>query len=141
MYSDEAGEGIVSLYDVKFLLPIDKFKAHKSAVTKLSMSQCGTILATSSGKGTLFRIFHLPEGILMYTFKRGISHAQIYSLSLTIDKLVGSSDSGTLHVFNLDKHLPGLTTEAEEADEENKDSTAWRALKSVISSVVPKDYE
>ena len=77
----------------------------------------------------------------MYTFKRGISHAQIYSLSLTIDKLVVSSDSGTLHVFNLDKHLPGLTTEAEEADEENKDSTAWRALKSVISSVVPKDYE
>lgn len=61
-YSDEAGEGIVSLYDVKYLLPIDKIKAHKSSVTKMSISQCGTILVTSSGKGTLFRVFHLPEG-------------------------------------------------------------------------------
>ncbi len=37
-YSDDAGEGIVSLYDVKFLLPIDKIKAHKSQITKMNMS-------------------------------------------------------------------------------------------------------
>lgn len=109
-YSDEAGEGIVSLYDVKYLLPIDKIKAHKSAVIKMSISQEGTILVTSSGKGTLFRVFHLPEGGQMYTFKRGFSHAVIHSLSFGIEKLVCSSDSGTIHVFLMDKRVSGLTT-------------------------------
>ena len=62
------------------------------------------MLATSSGKGTLFRVFKLPEGVQLYTFKRGISHAIIYSLTFGANKLLCSSDSGTLHVFNLDKY-------------------------------------
>ena len=62
------------------------------------------MLATSSGKGTLFRVFKLPEGVQLYTFKWGISHAIIYSLTFGADKLLCSSDSGTLHVFNLDKY-------------------------------------
>ena len=62
------------------------------------------MLATSSGKGTLFRVFKLPEGVQLYTFKRGISHAIIYSLTFGVDKLLCSSDSGTLHVFSLDKY-------------------------------------
>lgn len=87
----------------------------------------------------------------MYTFKRGFSHAVIHSLTFGIDKLVCSSDSGTLHVFLMDKHATGLTTGGEatedgfiESEETKDESGAWRVgtmIKSVISSVVPKDYE
>lgn len=83
----------------------------------------------------------------MYTFKRGFSHAVIHSLTFGSDKLVCSSDSGTLHVFLLDKHVSGLTTgDVTEDTEESKDESgaSWRVgtmIKSVISSVVPKDYE
>ncbi len=86
----------------------------------------------------------------MYTFKRGFSHALIYYLAFGVDKLVCSSDSGTLHVFLLDKHLVGLTsstcaTEDTIIDgEEVKDDSGWKVgavMKQVLRSVVPKDYE
>ena len=57
-------------------------------------------------------MFKLPDGIQIYTFKRGISHAIIYSLTFGADKLLCSSDSGTLHVFSLDKSYSSSSSES-----------------------------
>ncbi len=58
-------------------------------------------------------MFSIPQGEKLFTFKRGIHTAQIYSLTFNIKStyVVLSSNSGTIHVFRLggessDAHVP-----------------------------------
>ena len=63
----------------------------------------GDMLCTSSCKGTIIRVFNLPKGDKVITYKRVISSAYIFSMnfSLDSDKLLVTSDTGTLHIFDL----------------------------------------
>ena len=49
--------------------------AHRTSLSALTISQGNTLAATASVKGTIIRVFSLPEGELMFNFKRGISQA------------------------------------------------------------------
>jgi len=57
-----------------------------------------------NNKGTIIRIFSIPKGEKLVTFKRGIQNAYIYSMnfSLLSKYILVSSSSGTIHVFQLD---------------------------------------
>ena len=46
-------------------------QAHKTPVSALSFNFTGTMLATASGKGTVIRVFSIPEGQKLYQFRRG----------------------------------------------------------------------
>jgi autophagy-related protein 18 len=102
-YSSSIDEGIVKVYDLLYLSLKTTIKAHKSPILKISINYKGDLLATCSCKGTIIRVFNLPKGEKVITFKRGISSAYIFCLNFSFDneKLVSSSDTGTLHIFDL----------------------------------------
>ena len=60
-------------------------------------------MATSSEKGTIIRIFSIPDGKKLYQFRRGSMPARIYYMSFnaTSTLLCVSSATETIHVFKL----------------------------------------
>jgi len=84
--------------------------AHNSEVAALALSANGKVLATASKKGTLVRVFSTADGSKLREVRRGSVAATIYSLAFSRhqngdvpvpDWLAATSDSGTVHVFNL----------------------------------------
>ncbi|KAG8389457.1 hypothetical protein BUALT_Bualt02G0231400 [Buddleja alternifolia] len=77
--------------------------AHDSRIACFALSQDGNLLATSSSKGTLVRIYNTQDGSLLQEVRRGADRAEIYSLAFspTAQWLAVSSDKGTVHVFSL----------------------------------------
>ena len=62
-FSSSLDEGEVKIYDALYPSTIKiQIKAHKSPILKLSLSDKGDRLATCSCKGTIIRIFSLPNG-------------------------------------------------------------------------------
>eukprot|EP01134_Creolimax_fragrantissima_P004413 CFRG4413T1 len=97
--------GEILVFDALNLQAVTIIQAHKTPVSALSFNFNGTMLATSSGKGTVIRVFSVPDGQKLYQFRRGTYPAQIYSLSFNIQStlLAVSSDSETIHIFKLDE--------------------------------------
>lgn len=54
-------------------------------------------------KGTIIRLFSLPDGARRASFRRGAHPATVYSISFSQDStlLAVSSDTGTVHVFKV----------------------------------------
>lgn len=102
-YSSIDDEGIIKVYDLLSLSYKNAIKAHKSSINLLSLNTNGEKLASCSNKGTIIRVFSVPKGEKLFTFKRGIVSATIYSINFSYDSemLVCSSDTGTIHLFNL----------------------------------------
>jgi len=98
-------EGGIYIYDLNNLNLKCTFKAHKSEIQRLAINSRGDTLASCSSKGTIIRIFSIPSGEKLFTFKRGLSQAIIYYINFSVqtDKIILSSDTGTLHVFELKK--------------------------------------
>lgn len=50
------------------------------------------------------RVFGLPKGEKLYSFRRGIHKAEVYCLGFNIrsNVVLLSSNSGTIHLFKLD---------------------------------------
>ncbi|CCJ28571.1 unnamed protein product [Pneumocystis jirovecii] len=95
--------GDVLLFDALTLQPINIVKAHKSPLAFISLNNSGTLLATSSDRGTVIRIFSIPCGTKLYEFRRGTSLAKIYSInfSLTSNFLCVTSNTETVHIYKL----------------------------------------
>jgi autophagy-related protein 18 len=106
-YSNSNDEGIVQVYDLLCLSLKNSVKAHKSAVHRIVMNIKGNLLGTCSMKGTIFRVFSIPKGDKLFTYKRGMSSAIIYSMNFSSDseKLITSSNTGTIHVFDLKEEV------------------------------------
>lgn len=79
-------------------------EAHESSVAVAALSPDATRIATASEKGTIIRVFDLPEGKAVREFRRGSDRAAIGSLAFSHDGrfLAVCSDKGTLHVFAID---------------------------------------
>ena len=136
-FSTSNDEGVVKVYDTLQLTMKVCIKAHKSPILKMCLNIEGDKLATCSCKGTIIRIFSLPKGEKILTFKRGISSAFIFCLNFSIDseKLISSSDTGMLHVFDLKQE--------NEEHEQSKGVSKFfsRIFVTVAAKIMPKDYE
>ena len=140
-FSTSLDQGEVKIYDT--LYPSTKkiqIKAHKSPILKLALSNKGDRLATCSCKGTIIRIFSLPDGEKICTFKRGINPAFIFSMNFSKegDKLLISSDKGIINLFDIEEELENL--------KENKEAKGfkkiiYRSFITVVSKIIPSDYE
>ena len=83
--------------------PVSIIVAHTSALTSLSIPPSGRLLATTSVKGTLVRIWDSITGKLVRELRRGTDKAEIYGVAFRPDEqeLCVWSDKGTVHVFTL----------------------------------------
>ncbi|ODQ65467.1 WD40 repeat-like protein [Nadsonia fulvescens var. elongata DSM 6958] len=95
--------GEVIIMDALSLQPVNVIEAHKSPLSFVAMNAAGTLIATASDKGTIIRVFSIPDGKLMNQFRRGSYASKIFSMGFDHDSalLVVSSATGTIHIFRL----------------------------------------
>ena len=77
--------------------------AHTSALNTLSVPPSGQLLATTSQRGTLIRIWNTNSGKLVRELRRGADKAEIYGVAFRPDEreVCVWRDKGTVHVFAL----------------------------------------
>ncbi|KAI0921327.1 hypothetical protein AcW1_004662 [Taiwanofungus camphoratus] len=83
--------------------PVSIIAAHTSALNTLSVPPSGHLLATTSSRGTLIRVWDSTAGKLVREFRRGTDKAEIYGVAFRPDEreVCVWSDKGTVHVFVL----------------------------------------
>lgn len=103
--------GEVLIFDTLKLEAINVVEAHRSPLACIALNGDGTLLATASDKGTIIRVFSVPDGHKLYQFRRGSMPSRIYSMSFntTSTLLCVSSSTETVHVFKLSH--PGPSSE------------------------------
>jgi autophagy-related protein 18 len=95
--------GLVCVYDCFTMRSLGDVEAHKSPLAAVALSYDATMMATASEKGTVIRVFGLPAGQKVYSFKRGICYVEVCDLSFAADgsMLLLCASSGTIHIFRL----------------------------------------
>jgi len=95
--------GDVLLYDLNKMEEVTVISAHQTPVSCIAINTDGTLMATSSEKGTVIRIFAIPSGKKLFQFRRGSMPSRIFSMSFNAAStlLCVSSATETVHVFKL----------------------------------------
>ncbi|OJZ83823.1 autophagy-related protein 18 [Aspergillus piperis CBS 112811] len=95
--------GEVLIFDTLKLEAINVIEAHRSPLACITLNSDGTLIATASDKGTIIRVFSVPDGRKLYQFRRGSIPSRIYSMSFntTSTLLCVSSSTETIHLFKL----------------------------------------
>ncbi|KAI9713495.1 MAG: autophagy protein [Bogoriella megaspora] len=95
--------GDVMLYDATKLEQVNIIEAHATPLSHIALNSDGTLLGTASEKGTIIRVFSVPEAQKIFQFRRGSMPSRIYSMSFntTSTLLCVSSATETVHIFRL----------------------------------------
>ena len=115
--------------------------AHESQLAYISMNNQGTIIATASDKGTLIRIFLISKTDQpIVALKRGKKNVKMNWLVFSPDnEIIGcTSDSGTIHVFNI-REINKLIIDKKN-EEEKKDSKNNKKEKSIKINIKEKSF-
>ncbi|XP_070186351.1 WD repeat domain phosphoinositide-interacting protein 2-like isoform X2 [Littorina saxatilis] len=102
--SNQMGE--VQIFDTINLRGVLMIPAHDNRLAALAFSPAGDKLGTASEKGTVIRVFGLPDGAKLFEFRRGVKRCvSITCLSFNHDAtfLCSSSNTETVHVFKLEQ--------------------------------------
>lgn len=101
--SNQVGE--VQIFDTENLHAVTMIPAHDSPLAALAFDPSGTKIATASEKGTVIRVFTIPEGTKLFEFRRGVKRCvSIGCLTFSADSLFlcASSNTETVHIFKLE---------------------------------------
>ena len=100
--------GDILLFDTLNLTALNVIQAHKAPIASLALNADGTLLATASEKGTVVRVFSVPDAKKVAQFRRGSATARIYSINFNLasNLLAVSSDSTTIHIYRLQRGAP-----------------------------------
>lgn len=101
--SNQIGE--VQIFDAVNLRAVTMVSAHDSPVAALAFNTSGTKLASASEKGTIMRVFSIPDGQKLFEFRRGVKRCVVInSLAFSFDSmfLCASSNTETVHIFKLE---------------------------------------
>uniref|UniRef100_A0A673ABN8 WD repeat domain, phosphoinositide interacting 1 n=1 Tax=Sphaeramia orbicularis TaxID=375764 RepID=A0A673ABN8_9TELE len=115
VYPGSATIGEITVYDANNLSTVTLIQAHDSPLAALTFNASGTKLASASEKGTVIRVFSIPEGQKLFEFRRGMKrYVSISSLSFSADTqfLCASSNTETVHIFKLEQHSPSQDEES-----------------------------
>ena len=99
--------------------------AHESKIACLCVNRNGTLLATSSDKGTLVRIFDVKDGKLLIELRRGAKNAEINCIIFDeYNKHVAcASGTGTVHIFSIVEAMKNNYNENYYSDQNDGDET------------------
>lgn len=114
-YPGSATIGEIVLYDASSLSTVTMIPAHDSPLAALAFNSSATKLASASERGTVIRVFSVPEGLRLFEFRRGMKrYVDISSLSFSPDGqfLCASSNTETVHIFKLEQLGPSGEDEA-----------------------------
>ncbi|XP_046894384.1 WD repeat domain phosphoinositide-interacting protein 1 isoform X3 [Hypomesus transpacificus] len=106
-YPGSSTIGEIIVYDANNLSTVTMIPAHDSPLAALTFNASGTKLASASERGTVIRVFSIPEGLRLFEFRRGMKrYVNISSLSFSPDAqfLCASSNTETVHIFKLEQH-------------------------------------
>uniref|UniRef100_A0A8B9HI56 WD repeat domain, phosphoinositide interacting 1 n=1 Tax=Astyanax mexicanus TaxID=7994 RepID=A0A8B9HI56_ASTMX len=104
-YPGSATIGEIIVYDANNLNTVTMIPAHDSPLAAITFNASGTKLASASERGTVIRVFSIPEGLRLFEFRRGMKrYVNISSLSFSPDAqfLCASSNTETVHIFKLE---------------------------------------
>uniref|UniRef100_A0A674D7Q4 WD repeat domain, phosphoinositide interacting 2 n=1 Tax=Salmo trutta TaxID=8032 RepID=A0A674D7Q4_SALTR len=104
-YPGSATIGEVQVFDTVNLRAANMIPAHDSPLAAVVFDASGTKLATASEKGTVIRVFSIPEGQKLFEFRRGVKRCvSICSLAFSMEGLYlsASSNTETVHIFKLE---------------------------------------
>ena len=106
--------GSVLVYDALRLGSVALIKAHQTSVAALAVSPDGKRLATASQRGTVVRVFVLPSGEQVASFRRGRNPADVTLMAFNFSgsRLVVGSEAGALHVFDVPLSVTATATAA-----------------------------
>eukprot|EP00929_Paragymnodinium_shiwhaense_P044898 TRINITY_DN23009_c0_g1_i1.p1 TRINITY_DN23009_c0_g1~~TRINITY_DN23009_c0_g1_i1.p1 ORF type:complete len:570 (+),score=115.33 TRINITY_DN23009_c0_g1_i1:215-1924(+) len=101
--SSDVWTGFVTVLDTHTLKTVGTVLAHRCPIQAVALNPTGELLATSSTKGTVVRLFLVPAMSLANVFRRGTSFCRILGLHFTADSehMCVSSSGGTVHIFRL----------------------------------------
>jgi len=105
-YPGSSRSGTVQIFDTITLRSVATIPAHDNPLAALSFNLSGNKIATASEKGTVIRVFSVPDGAKLFEFRRGVKRCvTISSLAFSADSLflAASSNTETVHVFKLEK--------------------------------------
>lgn len=109
-YPGCSAAGEVQVFDAAHLTAACALSAHESALAALAWSACGRRLATASERGTVIRVFAVPERARLFELRRGVKRCVSISclaFSACGALLAAASNTETVHVFRLhDAHAP-----------------------------------
>uniref|UniRef100_A0A672H2H2 WD repeat domain, phosphoinositide interacting 1 n=1 Tax=Salarias fasciatus TaxID=181472 RepID=A0A672H2H2_SALFA len=105
VYPGSAAIGEILVYDANALDTVTMIPAHDSPLAALAFNTSATRLASASERGTVIRVFSVPDGQRLFEFRRGMKrYVSISSLSFSPDGqfLCASSNTETVHIFKLE---------------------------------------
>mmetsp|Transcript_16832 Transcript_16832/g.12031 ORF Transcript_16832/g.12031 Transcript_16832/m.12031 type:complete len:234 (+) Transcript_16832:406-1107(+) len=105
LYSSSVNAGILNVFNTHTLQEQTKIFCHNAPVLKIAMNFNGSLAATSSTYGTMIRVYSIPDGQRLYTFTRGLKMTTQYYLNFSRTDLflLSTSETGTIHCFNLEE--------------------------------------
>ena len=131
-YPGSSVSGEVQLFDVTTLRNIGMIKAHDSPLAAMNFDSTAKKLVTASGKGTVIRVFSVPDGQKLFECRTGfMKYVSIGTLAFSPDSslLLVSSNTEIIHIFKLDDEL-SLT----QLQSEQPSWTSW--LTSITPTVI-----
>uniref|UniRef100_A0A671TYL9 WD repeat domain, phosphoinositide interacting 1 n=1 Tax=Sparus aurata TaxID=8175 RepID=A0A671TYL9_SPAAU len=88
-YPGSASIGEITVYDANNLSTLTLIQAHDSPLAALTFNASGSKLASASEKGTVIRVFSVPEGQKLFEFRRGMKrkkHLNVFTNDLLMLK-------------------------------------------------------
>ena len=132
--------------------------AHTTSLTSIALSSCGSLLATTSEKGTLIRVWSTLSvsesangmrtklgATLVRELRRGLDTALIHDVRFCPDgsSLAAASETGTIHFFSLLEEEKGKSRQKRSRTNSSKSARVLGSLAQVAglvpSSMLP-DY-
>ena len=72
----------IVIYDALNLQVTNQIVAHDAPIRLLAFNADGTLLASVSHKGTVVRVFSIPDGKKLFTFRRGMTRCSAAATAL-----------------------------------------------------------
>ncbi|CAG9133327.1 unnamed protein product [Plutella xylostella] len=132
-YPGSAAQGEVQIFDAVHLNASCVISAHEAPIAALAWSQCGKRLATASERGTVIRVFSVPERTRLFELRRGMKRCVAISclaFSACGLWLAAASNTETVHVFRLQESEEPTSAPTDDAP----DTASWSGWLSSVAA-------